>query len=124
MPRAFIIRYLGSFFIILLLPMLIYNLWLAFSKYRSIRLGRVKPQYSTFGWIADLLCCHGEPAFYFGLPPEWAYYTVWLHPFGMDYEETADFLQPSFFIGESLLGCLRHREFPLPTVIMSEKRKD
>ena len=39
--RAFIIRYLGSFFIIFVAAMLIYNLWLVFSKYGSIRLGKV-----------------------------------------------------------------------------------
>ena len=96
--RAFIIRYLGSFFIIFVAAMLIYNLWLAFSKYGSIRQGKVKPQYSTFGWIAMIFCAAMGTSILFWSATEWAYYTVWLHPFGMDYEETANFsVAYSFF---------------------------
>lgn len=47
--RDFVIYYMGSFFMVFVAGMLFYNIWLAFSKYGNIRLGKIKPQYSTFG---------------------------------------------------------------------------
>ncbi|MEE0776213.1 MAG: BCCT family transporter [Bacillota bacterium] len=96
--KAFIIKYFGCFFILFVASMLIYNLWLAFSKYGSIRLGRVKPQYSTFGWVAMIFCAAMGTSILFWSAIEWAYYIVWLQPMGMGPEETANFsVAYSFF---------------------------
>lgn len=88
--RDFAIYYLGSFFIVFVAGMLFYNVWLAFSKYGNIRLGRIKPQYSTFGWIAMIFCAAMGTSILFWSAIEWAYYIIWLRPFGMDMAETAD----------------------------------
>ncbi len=88
--KDFVIYYLGSFFIVFVAAMLFYNVWLAFSKYGSIRLGKVKPQYSTFGWIAMIFCAAMGTSILFWSAIEWAYYVTWLRPFGFDMQETAD----------------------------------
>lgn len=88
--KDFVIYYLGSFFIVFVATMLFYNVWLAFSKYGSIRLGKVKPQYSTFGWIAMIFCAAMGTSILFWSAIEWAYYVTWIRPFGMSMEETAD----------------------------------
>ena len=88
--KDFVIYYLGSFFIVFVAAMLFYNVWLAFSKYGSIRLGKVKPQYSTFGWVAMIFCAAMGTSILFWSAIEWAYYIIWLRPFGMDMAETAD----------------------------------
>ncbi|HMM06514.1 MAG TPA: BCCT family transporter [Clostridiales bacterium] len=88
--KDFVIYYLGSFFIVFVAAMLFYNIWLAFSKYGSIRLGKVKPQYSTFGWIAMIFCAAMGTSILFWSAIEWAYYVTWLRPFGLDMQETAD----------------------------------
>lgn len=96
--RDFVIYNLGSFFVIFVAALLFYNIWLAFSKYGSIRLGKIKPQYSTFGWIAMIFCAAMGTSILFWSAIEWAYYIVWLHPFGMDMEETANIaVSYSFF---------------------------
>ncbi len=88
--KDFVIRYLGSFFIIFVASMLFYNVWIAFSKYGSIRLGKIKPQYSTFGWIAMIFCAAMGTSILFWSAIEWAYYVIWLQPFGLSMEETAN----------------------------------
>lgn len=88
--RDYIIHNLGFFFIIFVAALLVYNIWLAGSKYGSIRLGRVKPQYSTFGWIAMIFCAAMGTSILFWSAIEWAYYVTWLQPFGYTPEETAE----------------------------------
>lgn len=88
--RDFIIYNIGSFFIVFVGALLIYNIWLAGSKYGSVRLGKVKPQYSTFGWVAMIFCAAMGTSILFWSAIEWAYYITWLHPFGMTAEETAE----------------------------------
>lgn len=88
--RDFIIYNLGSFFIIFVAALLVYNIWLAASKYGAVRLGKVKPQYSNFGWIAMIFCAAMGTSILFWSAIEWAYYITWLQPFGMSMAETAD----------------------------------
>lgn len=88
--RDFIIYNLGSFFIVFVAALLVYNIWLAGSKYGVIRLGKVKPQYSTFGWIAMIFCAAMGTSILFWSAIEWAYYVTWLQPFGYSMEETAN----------------------------------
>ena len=88
--RDFIIYNLGSFFIVFVAALLVYNIWLAGSKYGAIRLGKVKPQYSTFGWIAMIFCAAMGTSILFWSAIEWAYYVTWLRPFGYSMEDTAN----------------------------------
>lgn len=88
--KDFLINYVGFFFIVFVAALLFYNVWLAASKYGNIRLGKVKPQYSTFGWIAMIFCAAMGTSILFWSAIEWAYYTIWIQPFGMSMEETAN----------------------------------
>lgn len=88
--RDVLIYNFGAYFIVFTVAMLAYNVYLAFSKYGAIRFGRRKPVYSTFGWIAMIFCAAMGCTILFWSAIEWAYYTVWITPFGMNAEETAE----------------------------------
>lgn len=47
---------------------------IALSKYGSIRLGMEKPEYSTFQWVAMMICCGLGSATVYWAFMEWAYY--------------------------------------------------
>ncbi|MCT4584572.1 MAG: BCCT family transporter [Peptostreptococcaceae bacterium] len=47
---------------------------IAFSKYGSIRLGNEKAEYSTFKWVAMMICCGLGSATVYWAFMEWAYY--------------------------------------------------
>lgn len=87
--RHVLIYNFGAYFIVFTAVILFYSIYLAFSKYGNIRFGRTKPQYSNFGWISMIFCAAMGCTILFWSGIEWAYYTVWLHPFGMSAEETA-----------------------------------
>ncbi|BDE97698.1 BCCT family transporter [Raoultibacter timonensis] len=57
--RTFITEYFGWWIILAALLALILCLWIAFGKYRSIRLGGsdAKPEYSRFAWYSMLFAC-------------------------------------------------------------------
>jgi BCCT family betaine/carnitine transporter len=96
--RNVLIYHFGAYFILFTAGMLFYNIWLAFSKYGDIRLGRVKPQYSYFGWAAMIFCAAMGCTILFWSAVEWAYYIAWIHPFGLDAEGTAEIaVSYSFF---------------------------
>ena len=54
--KNFVIYKFGWLFIILVAAILFYVLWLAFSKYGSIRMGREKPKFGWFGYAAMIFC--------------------------------------------------------------------
>ncbi|MGY4691648.1 BCCT family transporter [Salibacterium sp. K-3] len=71
----------GWFYLVFVLFLILFNFYLAFSKYGKIRLGGVdaKPKYPLFTWIAMLFSCGfgvsivfwgvAEPMTHFGSPP-------------------------------------------------------
>ncbi|SDH85282.1 glycine betaine transporter [Alteribacillus persepolensis] len=71
----------GWFYLVFVLALIVFNFYLAFSKYGSIRLGgdNTKPKYSLFTWLAMLFSCGfgvsivfwgvAEPMTHFGSPP-------------------------------------------------------
>ncbi|MFD2706236.1 BCCT family transporter [Salibacterium lacus] len=71
----------GWFYLIFVLFLILFNFYIAFSKYGKIRLGGVdaKPRYPLFTWIAMLFSCGfgvsivfwgvAEPMTHFGTPP-------------------------------------------------------
>lgn len=65
--KKFLTYNLGFYFVIFTAAMLFYNVYLAASKYGSIRLGRAKPEYSFFGWFAMIFCAARAAPFSFGL---------------------------------------------------------
>ncbi len=87
--RDVLIYNFGVYFIVFTAAILFYNIYLAASKYGNIRMGRTKPEYGTFGWVAMIFCAAMGCTILFWSAIEWAYYTVWLNPFGMTPEETA-----------------------------------
>lgn len=88
--KHFLIYNFGFYFILFTAAMLFYNIYLAASKYGYVRLGRSKPEYSFFGWFAMIFCAAMGCTILFWSGCEWAYYTVWLTPFGMNPEETSE----------------------------------
>ncbi len=78
-----VVKWLGFYFILMIIFMLGYNSWLALSKYGSIRLGKEKPQYNTFGWIAMVFCAAMGTSILYWSAIEWMYYVQW-PPFGME----------------------------------------
>ena len=87
--RNYLIYNFGFYFVLFTAAMLFYNIYLAASKYGSIRLGRAKPEYSFFGWFAMIFCAAMGCTILFWSAIEWAYYIVWVNPFGMNPEETS-----------------------------------
>ncbi len=78
-----VVKWLGFYFILMIIFMLGYNFWLALSKYGDIRLGKEKPQYKTFGWIAMVFCAAMGTSILYWSAIEWMYYVQW-PPFGME----------------------------------------
>ncbi|MCP3030008.1 BCCT family transporter [Halobacillus sp. A1] len=78
---GFIAETFGWFYLVFVLFLIIFNFYLAFSKYGKIRLGGddVRPKYPLFTWIAMLFSCGfgvsivfwgvAEPMTHFGSPP-------------------------------------------------------
>ncbi|WP_427909953.1 BCCT family transporter [Salsuginibacillus halophilus] len=81
---GFIADTFGWFYLVFVLFLIIFNFFLAFSRYGNIRLGGddARPKYSTFTWIAMLFSCGfgvsivfwgvAEPMTHFETPPPFA----------------------------------------------------
>src|SRR5699024_1764113 len=56
-PFAFAVKYFGGLYQLILLGTFFIALYLSFSKYGQIKLGKLKrPEIGTFEWISDILC--------------------------------------------------------------------
>lgn len=63
--------------------LLVFTLWLSFSKYGNVKLGDGEPEFSTLDWLAMLFFASlGSSLLYWGLL-EWAYYYK-TPPFGLE----------------------------------------
>ncbi|MBM7553439.1 BCCT family transporter [Thalassobacillus pellis] len=81
---SFIAETFGWFYMVFVLFLVVFNFYMAFSKYGKIRLGGddVRPKYPLFTWIAMLFSCGfgvsivfwgvAEPMTHFGSPPPFA----------------------------------------------------
>jgi BCCT family betaine/carnitine transporter len=74
---------LGFWFILIVIVCLVFNLFMGLSKYGVIRMGKEKPQYKTFSWIAMIFCATMGATILYWSAIEWAYYIQW-PPFGME----------------------------------------
>ncbi len=83
----------GPFILLFVFLGLIMCLYLAFSKYGKIKLGEGKPQYSTFSYIAMMICAALATASVYYSFTEWASYyaepTFRLEPYSIDAAEHA-----------------------------------
>jgi len=74
---------LGFYFILIVIAALVFNVFLAFSKYGDIRMSKEKPQYKTFNWVAMIFCAAMGTSILYWSAIEWVYYIQW-PPFGME----------------------------------------
>lgn len=82
--RNIFVNDLGFFYILLGLGILLLAIWLAFSKYGSIQLGKMeKPRYSNFKWGAMIFTSTMAADILYWSLIEWAYYYT-ASPFGME----------------------------------------
>lgn len=97
--KNWVIYKLGWFFILVVAGIMFYVLWLAFSKYGSIRMGRCKPQYGWFGYAAMVFCAAMGSCMIFWPSVEWAEYICGgAYPFDWGIETMANnALSYSFF---------------------------
>ncbi len=73
--RNLLVNDLGSIYMIFGLGVLVLSLWIAFSKYGNIRLGkREKPRYSTFTWGAMIFTSTMAADILYWSLCEWSYY--------------------------------------------------
>ncbi|MEG2657839.1 MAG: BCCT family transporter [Clostridiales bacterium] len=68
------VQVLGFYFILLVMACVIYNLYLACSKYGAIKMSKAKPQYSTFSWISMVFCAAMGTSILYWSAIEWVYY--------------------------------------------------
>ena len=54
--RIFITTKMGVYFIVITIGIFVFNFAVAFSKFGNIKLGKDKPEYKTFSWIAMIFC--------------------------------------------------------------------
>ena len=82
----------GWVFILIVAGILFYVLWLAFSKFGSIRMGREKPQFGWFGYAAMIFCAAMGSCMIYWPSVEWAEYICWtdVWPFGWGAGEMAE----------------------------------
>ncbi len=64
----------GSYFMLMGIICLGACMWFAFSKYGEIRMGKEKPEYSTFSWGAMTFCAAMGSSVLYWAAVEWAYY--------------------------------------------------
>lgn len=72
--RVFLTTTFGSYFIAITIGIFIFNAAIAFSKYGSIRLGKEKPEYKTYSWIAMIFCATMGATLLYWAVLEWVYY--------------------------------------------------
>ncbi|MFP6641371.1 MAG: BCCT family transporter [Myxococcota bacterium] len=76
-------RELGIVYVILAISVLVFLLYLAFSRFGQVRLGEAKPTHSNFSWAAMLFCAGiGASLLYWGAA-EWVFYYT-APPFGVE----------------------------------------
>lgn len=72
--KNFLITKLSTFYLWICLGIVIYSLFLCFSRYGNIRLGNEKPEYSTFSWLIMIFCTGMGSNLLYWSAIEWIYY--------------------------------------------------
>lgn len=98
--RKWCIYRLGAIIIVFVALLLFFVLYIAFSKFGEIRMGKTKPTYSWFGYAAMVFCAAMGSSMIFWPSVEWAEYICGtsLIPFGWSTAEMAKYsISYSFF---------------------------
>lgn len=72
--RIFITTRIGVYFIVITIGIFVFNFTVAFSKFGNIKLGKEKPEYKTFSWIAMIFCATMGAGLLYWSVLEWIYY--------------------------------------------------
>ena len=72
--KSAILSFTGPFVELFCFGCLIIVLYIAFGKYKNVKLGEGKPQYSTFSYIAMMFMASMASAAVYWAFTEWAYY--------------------------------------------------
>lgn len=81
--RITVVDGLGFYFLLLVFICVIFNAYMAISKYGSIRMGREQPEYSIFAWVSMIFSAAIGYSILYWSAIEWIYY-LQTPPFGMD----------------------------------------
>ncbi|MDR0519407.1 MAG: BCCT family transporter [Clostridiales Family XIII bacterium] len=81
--RASVLRVVGFYLMLIVIVALIFNIYLAFSKYGAIKMSKEKPEYSVFSWIAMIFCAAMGTSILYWSAIEWVMYAIWT-PFTME----------------------------------------
>ena len=73
----------GTTYQVLSIAVLVFVLWIAFSKYGQIKLGANTYNFSTFSWVSMLFCAGVATGIIYWGTIEWAYY-IDSPPFGLE----------------------------------------
>lgn len=74
--RVFITTQMGVYFILITIGIFVFNFAVAFSKFGNIKLGKDKPEFKTFSWIAMIFCATMGAALLYWAVLEWVYYYI------------------------------------------------
>ena len=72
--KANALNAMAPFYLWLGLGVVVFCLFIAFSKYGNVRLGAEKPEFSTFSWIAMMFCAGMGSSLMYWSAAEWVYY--------------------------------------------------
>lgn len=86
--RVFITTKMGVYFILITIGIFVFNFAVAFSKFGNIKLGKDKPEYKTFSWIAMIFCATMGAGLLYWAVLEWVYYYI-TPPIGITPESIA-----------------------------------
>ena len=81
--RNSVVDGLGFYFLLLVFACVIFNAYMAFSKYGAIRMGYEEPEYTIFAWISMIFSAAIGYSLLYWSAIEWIYY-IQAPPFGMD----------------------------------------
>lgn len=81
--RITVVDGLGFYFLLLVFTCVLFNAYMAVSKYGAIRMGYEKPEYTIFAWLSMIFSAAIGYSILYWSAIEWIYY-IQTPPFGMD----------------------------------------
>ncbi len=109
-----VVQIFGAYYILVTIAMLVFCSWLCVSKYGAITMGREKPEYSDFSWLAMIFCATMGGAMLYWAILEWTYYVRWppygfkpLSPESFNYAMSWSYMHWGFMVwGISTVGVI------------------
>ncbi len=81
--RIGVVDSLGFYFLLLVFVCVLFNAYMAVSRYGAIRMGYDKPEYSIFAWVSMIFSAAIGYSILYWSAIEWIYY-IQMPPFGLD----------------------------------------